>query len=522
MVKVFYFLFFASLFFAKGIGLYDGQSAFKVFLLAGMGCLAVKLVLTEYTVRELVIIAVLCLAGGMSYLHTMEKGILLTVMVMIGLKDIPVGRLYRVALAVWSLSYVPAVVLTTLGLIPSPFRVHVRPGTGFIIRWAMGSAHPNVAHISYLVLVMLAVYVLGERISWRWVLLLFGGNCFVYLYTVSQTGMLMTTFYLAATIYLMYRKNPSRLEYGLVECVLPACILSSLVLPLVLQGRAFDLVNKLMNTRLMQSKRYLTNEKITLLGSGMQMTDATTTMDNSFVFAFMTYGILTFGLLMLAYFLLIRRCVREKRHRELAITVTLLIAGLSEPFLFNTSFKNISLLFMGMVLFAGGEARGSFRARPVWLPGLLGIRKKPADRKEQGVGPVLFSRWWGELRRSGRECRAGCRGVLAAGAVVGAVLWGAAYGCAEDLPYRTAVPRYLCDSVELPSVRLKPGQVPEDGQVLGYVDEETEMVIFEGTLSRYEYARGILCRMVYGAGVGLVVVYLGYYVIKYKDSRQRH
>jgi len=36
------------------------------------------------------------------------------------------------------------------------------------------------------------------------------------------------------------------------------------------------------------------------------------------------------------------------------------------------------------------------------------------------------------------------------------------------------------------------------------VDEETPMVAFTGSLVRMEYVRGILCRAVYGAGLGFV------------------
>jgi len=48
-------------------------------------------------------------------------------MMVAGLKNIPVKRLWKVALAVWCLSYLPAVVLTTLKIVDSPFKVHIRP-----------------------------------------------------------------------------------------------------------------------------------------------------------------------------------------------------------------------------------------------------------------------------------------------------------------------------------------------------------------------------------------------------------
>jgi len=185
----------------------------------------------------------------------------------------------------------------------------------------------------------------------KWCLLLFAGNCYVFLYTISQTGFLMTSFYLAAVIYLIYRKNPSRLEYGMVQCVLQLCVLISIVLPVALEGRAFDILNKLTNTRMVQSRRYLMEEEITWFGRALGLNNEGYTLDNSFMFAFMTYGIVTFLILMLAYYFIIRKYSREKRKKELAVIVTMLVAGISEPFLFNTSFKNLSLFFFGELIF---------------------------------------------------------------------------------------------------------------------------------------------------------------------------
>ena len=97
-----------------------------------------------------------------------------------------------------------------------------------------------------------------------------------------------------------------------------------------------------MNTRLRLSKYFLTQEKITLFGQQFQLADKDLNMDNSYVFALMTYGAVVFVLLMIAYFFTIRNLVKENRRKELAITLGFLIAGISEPFLFNTSFKNVS------------------------------------------------------------------------------------------------------------------------------------------------------------------------------------
>ena len=91
-------------------------------------------------------------------------------------------------------------------------------------------------------------------------------------------------------------------------------------------------MNKLMNTRLRLSKYFLTQERITLFGQQFQLADKDLNMDNSYVFALMTYRAVVFVLLMIAYFFTIRNLVKENRRKELAITLGFLIAGISESF----------------------------------------------------------------------------------------------------------------------------------------------------------------------------------------------
>ena len=96
--EILYYLFFSLLFFAKGIGLYDGQGLFKIFLVLAFACFVLKMVTTDYTVRELALLAVLAIVALVSFSHTREKGILFTFAIVAGLKGIPVKRVFKVAL----------------------------------------------------------------------------------------------------------------------------------------------------------------------------------------------------------------------------------------------------------------------------------------------------------------------------------------------------------------------------------------------------------------------------------------
>ena len=103
--EICFFIFFVSLLFAKGIGLYDGQTAFKVFLVIALMGWAGKAVLTSYSLREIVFYGTFLLLGGVVYVVSHEKGALFVALLLCGMKNIDLKRLFQVGLATWALSF---------------------------------------------------------------------------------------------------------------------------------------------------------------------------------------------------------------------------------------------------------------------------------------------------------------------------------------------------------------------------------------------------------------------------------
>ena len=93
--EIFYYLFFAILLFAKGIGLYDGMKEFTVCLLAAFLCFAVKVCLTEHTLGELIQMVVLLGIGFLSWQSSGEKAAFIYLAVIVGMKHVPVKRVLR-------------------------------------------------------------------------------------------------------------------------------------------------------------------------------------------------------------------------------------------------------------------------------------------------------------------------------------------------------------------------------------------------------------------------------------------
>ncbi len=492
--EICFYVFFVSLLFAKGIGLYDGQTGFKVFFIIALIGWAGKMLLTRYYLWEMLLYAVLVVLGGAIYLTAREKGAFIVILLLCGLKNMDLKKIFQVGLAAWVLSFGILFLLTSLHIIDSAFKVHDRLGMGRIIRWSLGYAHPNVLHISYLVLVCFLVYILKERIRFGHLLLLELGNLYVFIYSLSTTGFLVTTICLILVCYWKIRKCFCVVEQVLIQLCLPVCLFLSFGAPLLLEGRAFDIVNKLLNTRLSLSKWFLQNQPVKLFGvDTTSIVTAVRTMDNSYVFALITYGGVFLLLIICVYFRGIYRKAKEQDGIALCVILSCLIAGLTEPFLFNTSFKNLSLLLVGTELFHTKEGEDKQIC-------LLHIDK------DVNVPLLNMSHVCGCIKSNTAKQRIG----LAAISVVGALIAGTiAFHC-TTIPERYLLPRkafeYTDDLPDSYYLTSSTDILQEGDKILGYESEQTEMVAFSGNIAQVERFRntitaGIISGLIiYGSG----------------------
>lgn len=498
--ELFFYVFFCPLLFAKGIGLYDGQTLFKIFLTVALIGFLGKMLLTRYRMWEVAVYAALIALGGVIYLTSHEKGAFLVILLLCSLKNMDLDKVFKVGAVTWVLSFGGMFLLTSLHIIKSPFKVHDRLGMGRIIRWSLGYAHPNVLHISYLVLVCFLLYLLRKNFRYYYLVLFEIGNLFVFMYSLSTTGFLVTTGCLALVLYWNIRKKFCVVEQVLIQLCFPLCLLLSFGAPVLLKGKAFSIVNKILNTRLELSKWFLENLPVKLVGN--DTTDAVTavrTMDNSYVFALITYGLLFILLMAFFYFRIIYKKAREQDGMALCLILSCLIAGLTEPFLFNTSFKNISLLFIGTQLF--GVDTGDDYKQIGWK----------FDREISIILPdasnILTKMW-----KITRKYRAGILLV----AILGALAVGTFLFRTAENPARYLLPRKAfeyTDDLEESYYLVSEDDIQENGdKILGFESPQTEMVAFKGNIAVVERFRNTVAGAIYSGilifAAGTVLLYL--------------
>lgn len=384
-----YYLFFGLMVFAKGIGFDSGNKLYYLLSAAACICIGCKLILTKYHIRQIGAMALLCLIAFVSYRNSGRMGLVLTVFAIIGIKDMDIKKLFRMGLVIYGCSFAFTVVAAEFGMINNPLDVHVKGGTE-LIRWGMGYSTGNIFHVSYFILVVFLCYTWGKRYDVKHMAGLMAGNFLAFLFSLSYTGGIVTTFYLLLNLYAVKRGSLSRAERIVCQMPLPLCLIFSFAGPFLLDYPAMQKLNAMMQARLTFSFYFLNNQPITLFGARMKdVPNFWIIMDNGYVYIFMTFGIVAFALFCAGYAALIarysgmagrdgitekrgiarrdgmagrsgkserfRKKEQEERLPELAIIFSFLLYGIMEQFIAN-AFMNLSLLFMGEVLFGSCSA----------------------------------------------------------------------------------------------------------------------------------------------------------------------
>lgn len=517
--EIFYYFFFAIMLFAKGIGLYEGMKAFTLCIAAAVICFAAKVCLTDHTIGELVQMFVLMMFGFMAYRNSGEMAAFIYMLVVVGMKHIPVKRVFKVGAVVWTVAFFSTIILALLKQIPDLALVHSKLGLGHIIRWSLGYPHPNVLHISYVILLVFFFYLieLNRKQLILITLLFYVGNFYIFLYSVSYTGLILATFYLLANLYFNLRVKFTGIEKLLIQCIYPVCALLSILGPVFIKGKLFDILNKIMNTRWNLSRYFLTKQKISLFGTEfVGLPDKDFNIDCSYVYILMYYGIVLFIIISVGYIVTIRSEVKFVRRKELAIMMAFLIAAMSEPFMANLSFKNLTLIFIGECYYDLLRKWQNKKPNIWWNKKLclLPWAEKLIFVPFKGIGKVKDILL--------KVLRRGWRIGLIVGLILGLVI-GTLYYNMADVPDAIYVDTGISDYWGGEKIKLDRNNLPDSfhGKIIGTADGNTNLYVLKGNIIKLELIRETVTVSIVGAVVGWSMTFIFccvYFVLMHKKK----
>ncbi|MDR2889782.1 MAG: hypothetical protein LBV33_08105 [Lachnospiraceae bacterium] len=372
--NLFYYLFWILMLLVKGIGWYDGMPVYNICLLAGAFFIGMKICLTEHSIAEWIFILVLSSLGIIAYFNSHEKGILLAILTLIGLKGISLRHLFKIGLVVWGGCFLIMTILGNFDLVLGSIMAHEKNGLGLVLRKSLGYTHPNVLHVSFAILVAFILYLLTKKGLTKYILLMVG-NIYIFLYSFSYTGFLFVSLLIFSDFYFTYRHKISKPERFILQCILPFCLVFSIVGPHVLDqdGALYRLIDKLMNVRFFASRVVMDTNPLSLFGTELQLNGWA--LDSSYVNLLLTYGIVLFILFVLLFFAVVHSSLKRDDRKASALLISFLITGVMEPFLVNTAFKNLTWLFAGAWIFEVFFKKEALVNHPLWGRAILLLKQ---------------------------------------------------------------------------------------------------------------------------------------------------
>lgn len=356
--QICFFMFAAILFFAKGIGWVDGEPAFKVCMALSLIFWIAKMLLTDHAVNEFLGMTLLLAVTAVSYRMSGEKGILVSAMVITGVKGIDLRRQFKMYTWIWAACCLTNIVLCFAGITIDLTSPRDKFGTR-LLSCNLGFPNHSVFQMSYMAFAMMFVFAYYKQMNTKKYVYLFLGNVLCYMYSLATTGFLCCTAGLLFS-YLFGLAEKKDCGMGLIKIqsrlVLPVCLLFSLAAPFVTDPKVFGIFDSILNGRLNYSRYFMTSGNFTPFGCRIYevMSKEYFFLDSSYVSALAQFGVITFIIVFGIYEWAIWKMGERHMTVELAITTAMIISGIAEPFLFNMSFKNISLFFVGEIFFAEG------------------------------------------------------------------------------------------------------------------------------------------------------------------------
>ena len=366
---VFYYFSFLSLVFAKSLGFYSGNTEYRIIMVFSMLCLGIKLVLTKYTLKEIIAMAAIALYAVFIYLKTGYITFTITVVTLLGAKNIDVYDLMKKVLFVRLICMTVLISASTAGIVGNFVKDQYDDG----LTYSFGFQNPNDFMVNVFVNVALIFYLNYKKLNVLYFLLSAYAFYAVYCVTKSMTGMMLGVFLLVVFLFLKIFDRLGNVGNKIKQIISAAVVPTSLwcFVGTFIVSAVFDVNNKFMFTldqlvsgRLKIQHQYWLNYGFSLLGKDISRGAARwdgVQINNGFLHSNYWCSFYKYGFVSVMIFIVFLVAAswyfhKKKDYNVVIIINTLCIYGLMEDFLIS-SIVNPFLLLAAYAVYSMLEER---------------------------------------------------------------------------------------------------------------------------------------------------------------------
>lgn len=351
--EIFYMLYFLPLAGCVAMGISSSQIVYRLVFAVAALFLLMKLALTDYTRKELLLMAAVMVLLGYGFYRTREKALIITAVSIFGCKDVDVRKVLKYTVLVYIIGMTITVGLVMAGKVQGEIHELTKGGVRYDIN-DFGFSHPNSAYNHLFMIGLMAIVAWGKELRWYHYGVITAAMFIGYKVFLSRTGLLIY-FILCAALVLVYivKWEKARRTLGFVWALLPLGMASaSYVLP-VLFPKDIELVktlNDYTTGRIYLSFKALESADITWFGATERPWEGVYYIDNAYMNILLSCGILLCLLWVISLFLAAYYYWKTEQYYILIAIGIISIYGFMEYSVVNVTWNPILLFLLDVFL----------------------------------------------------------------------------------------------------------------------------------------------------------------------------
>lgn len=335
-------------------GLTSENEVYQLFFFLGLIALIIKLICTNYSKRELLIMLAVLTLLGIVFINNHEKTLILSALAVFGAKGVPIRKIIGYMLIPRIFFTALTVGLACLNLIPNQEVLLPKNGEDYVL-YCYGFYQPNVLYINLFLIVLLFIERYRDRLkSWAYIgfgIILFGAYQILYSRTGWYLYLLLCVIFAA---FFISKKYNIQKVYLLFFTGLPIILACFSFLTIALYKNDIGLIQKLdfiLTGRIRLMAQAIDISSVRLIGNVPRIA-----FDNSYIHIFYNYGIIMLFLVLYSLYKTMITLWKQNMEYEVLIFGILAIYAFMEQFPLNATW-NPFLLFFAYYIFRDQEYR---------------------------------------------------------------------------------------------------------------------------------------------------------------------
>lgn len=350
--EIFYMIFLLSMTGMTSVGLNSEDRIYLIVFAVATLFLLLKMAVTDFTFREILIMGVFTVLFGVNFLRNGEKTLILTAMGIFGAKNVDLHKVLKFALWEKAVLTIITLFLAAVGVIENVMLTLPKNGERYDI-YCYGYETANMAFANIFVVLLLAIIVYGDKLKWYayvagTVIMLIAYEVFM-----CRTGLLV--WFLLCFMVLGYRvlkRFHWEKVYMMLFAAIPAVLaVLTMTIPLLARANAeFDsLINRVLTGRVWMVDKVYDEVWTLVLGHVPQQS-----FDSVYFHLLYNYGWILFALCLIAYVFGMCYCNKKGKYYETIALGIMAMYGYMELLPLSVLW-NLPLLYLAWVLFRERE-----------------------------------------------------------------------------------------------------------------------------------------------------------------------